>query len=58
MQIQYINALWQQFAHVPVDEHDKTEVDFYHWPAGTEKFAIWDWFDEKHPVGVNALLYQ
>lgn len=57
MTIQEFNRLWDEFGDVPIDNNDKTEREFHGFPAGTDRFEIWHWFDGKCPNGlVNDIL--
>ena len=47
-----LQKLWVEFGDVPVNEKDEIEEDFYLWEKGTDKLAIWAWFDEKLPEGL------
>lgn len=57
MNLQELKDAWELLGDIPVDENDCTEEEFsihingkeVSWPAGTDKFAIWHWFDEKCP---------
>lgn len=57
MNLQELKDAWELLGDIPVDENDCTEEEFsihingkeVSWQAGTDKFAIWDWFDEKCP---------
>ena len=49
---------WKEFKDVPMNpETERIEQAFLHFPAGTWKFDIWRWFDERHSKGVRYLLY-
>lgn len=50
-----IMELWLLFGDVPIDDKDNTEEEFLGFPAGTYRFDIWNWFDEKYSKGVHAL---
>lgn len=53
-----LEKLWAAFADTPIGEHgDAIEEAFMHFPAGTDRFEIWHWFDEKHSKGLNWLMY-
>lgn len=54
-----LEELWSRFKDVPVDNDDKTGLDFHIWPAGTDKYEICEWFDEFYSEwgGVKALVY-
>lgn len=41
--------LWERFEDVPVNENDEIEERFLCFPAGTSKFDVWHWFDERCP---------
>lgn len=49
---------WDEFTDVPMNpETERIEQKFLHFPAGTRRFEIWRWFDERHSKGVRYLLY-
>lgn len=50
-----LEKAWQLLADVPVDENDVLTDDFLYWEVGTDRQAIWDWFDQKHSKGVGYL---
>lgn len=53
-----IKALWDEFGDITMDpETELMEEPFLHFPAGTHREEIWEWFDKVYPKGVHALLY-
>ncbi len=44
--------LWSEFSNVTIDEDDEIEEDFMCFPAGTSRFDVWHWFDERCPNGL------
>ena len=54
-----IEEAWRNFGDVPVNNKDEIERDFMYWFAGTDRFRIWHWFDEKYAQwgGVHALMH-
>lgn len=44
--------LWELFAETPVNENDELEESFMCFEAGTSKFDVWHWFDERCPNGL------
>lgn len=50
-----LQALWASFGDVPIDDRDRILEPFLDFPAGTNRFAVWRWFDERYPDGVQAL---
>ena len=53
-----IKRLWDEFSEVPVDNEDRIERDFLHFPAGTDRFEVMGWFDRKCPNGMMKDLYR
>lgn len=43
-----LQTLWQDFGNVPTDD-DLIIEDWEHFPAGTDRFEIWHWFEEQNP---------
>lgn len=49
--------LWHDFADIPINDWDEIETPFLHFPAGTYRFDVWHWFDDRWPGGVYELLF-
>jgi hypothetical protein len=49
-----IKKLWDEFSEIPVDDDDRILRDFRDFPAGTDRFEVWHWFDGMCPNGVMA----
>ena len=50
--------LWNQFSEIPINNNDEIEKDFLCFKAGTSKFDVWHWFDERCPNNLHDdLLY-
>jgi hypothetical protein len=43
-----LNKLWRELGDVPVNNRDETEQSFLHFPAETDKFEIWHWFEDQN----------
>ena len=50
-------SLWHDFSDVPINDWDEIEQPFMHFQAGTYRFDVWHWFDERWPGGVYELLF-
>jgi hypothetical protein len=55
-----LEILWKKFDNVPINCNDEIEIDFIvnndiFWLKGTDRFEIWEWFDNNHSDGVFAL---
>ena len=51
--------MWDYFEDVPMNpETEQIEAPFYHFPAGTSRMKIWEWFDARWPRGVYNLIYE
>ena len=57
--LQYMNmtfaqleALWDDFSNIPINDDDEIEDDFYCWEKGTYRFDVWHWMDERLPNGI------
>jgi hypothetical protein len=55
--LENLKKLWESFGNVPVNEDDEIDEDFHIWKKGTDKFFIWDWFDEELPNGIAKDLF-
>lgn len=51
-----LEQLWTEFADTPINDQDEIEEDFHLWKIGTNRFEIWEWFDEEHSKGVAYLM--
>lgn len=52
-----LEELWEEFADVPMNpETEEMEEPFLHFPAGTNREEVWEWFDERYSRGVAKLL--
>ena len=53
-----LKELWREFGDIPMDpETECIEEAFMNFPAGTHRFEVWRFFDERFSKGVAALLY-
>lgn len=50
--------LWDKFSEVPINNDDEIEEGFLCFPAGTYRFDVWHWFDERCPNGLAVDLMQ
>lgn len=48
-----LSELWEMFGDIPVNNDDEIEEDFLNFPAGTPKFDVWHWFDERCPNNLH-----
>lgn len=44
--------LWEKFSEIPIDNDDCITEPFMFFEAGTYRFDIWHWFDERCPNGL------
>lgn len=51
-----LETLWELFGDIPIDDGDNILEDFFGFEAGTNRFDIWHWFDERYPAGVRMLM--
>ncbi len=53
-----IEELWAEFEDVPMNPNTECiEEAFLDFPAGTDRYTIWEWFEKNHSKGVRYLLY-
>lgn len=50
--LEELKELWNQLGNIPINENEEIDEDFHIWKKGTDKFYIWDWFDEVLPNGL------
>lgn len=48
-----LESLWKGFGEIPINNKDKIEEDFMLFPAGTSKFDIRKWFNERCPNNLH-----
>lgn len=44
-----LKRLWELFSDIPINNEDEIEKPFLKFPAGTPRFDVWHWFDERCP---------
>ena len=54
---QEIFNLWNEFGDVPMNDNEEIETDWNIFKAGTNKYDIWHWFEDKFNIRVVDLLY-
>lgn len=47
-----LKELWDKFADIPINNEDEIETAFLGFDAGTYRFDVWHWFDERCPNGI------
>lgn len=47
-----IETLWDDFSQIPINGNDEIEEPFLFFEAGTSRFDVWHWFDERCPNGL------
>ena len=50
--LETIQELWDRFSEIPINNDDEIEENFLCFPAGTYRFDVWHWFDERCPNGL------
>ena len=45
--------LWADLSNIPINGNDEIEEPFQHFEAGTYRFDIWHWFEDKFDVSVK-----
>jgi len=48
--------LWRDLSEISINDYGEIEQRFEHFPEGTEKIAIWNWFEEEFNVTINDLI--
>lgn len=51
--IEKLREMWTEFGDIPINNDECIESGFYHWPAGTDRYEIWHWFDERCPNNLH-----
>lgn len=47
-----LETLWDDFSMVSINDNDEIEEGFLGFDAGTSRFDVWHWFDERCPNGL------
>jgi len=58
---QILEKAWGEFGDTPINDDEEIEEAFiidntWRFPVGTDRFVVWDFFDEQHSEGVEYLL--
>ena len=48
-----LKEMWDEFGDTPIDKNECIETGFRIWPIGTDRFLIWEWFDERCPNNLH-----
>lgn len=48
-----LKEMWDEFGDIPIDKNECIEIGFRIWPIGTDRFLIWEWFDERCPNNLH-----
>lgn len=57
--LKHLKELWESFSEVPINDDDEIDEDFLNFEAGTSRFDVWHWFDERCPNNLHDdLLYK
>lgn len=51
-----LKEVWEELGNVPINEQELTEQPFYDFPAGTEKYGIWQAIEEYYNVSIGKYL--
>lgn len=52
-----LTELWLMFGDVPINDRDEIQEEFIGFDAGTNRFDIWQWFDQRYESGVAQLIH-
>lgn len=50
--LEMARQLWEEFGGIPIDADDCIECDWRSFEKGTERFAIWEWFEDFFDISV------
>ena len=53
-----LRGLWLLFSDVSITDEDCIEEEYLGFPAGTNRFDVWRWYDARWPGGVYNLAYE
>jgi len=45
--------LWKELGDIPIDKNECIEEPFYNFPIGTDRFEIWNWFEDTFNLSVK-----
>ena len=49
--------LWEELGNTPIDSEERIEMPFKHFPVGTHREDIWEWFENTFSVRVIDLMF-
>lgn len=52
-----LEKLWNDFSNIVINDDDEIESDFHLWDAGTDRFEILQWFDNRLKKGLHSYMY-
>lgn len=50
--IEKVKELWEEFGEVAINDKDQILTDWHGFKKGTDRFEIWNWFEEEFNVSV------
>lgn len=51
-----VEALWKEFQSIPVDRNGNLKAAWYAFSKGTNKNAVYDWFNRHYSKGLSYLM--
>ena len=48
--------IWGELGDIPVNNNDEIDLDFYHFPKGTNKEEIWHWVEAEYNVSIGKYM--
>lgn len=46
--LEEVKALWRDLGNVPTNDQSEIETPFLHFPAGSDIFEVWAWFESQN----------
>ena len=59
MKLEKLKKLWSDLGDILVNEEGEIETPFLNFPIGTDKFEVWQWFEDQNESFIVAeMLYK
>ena len=52
------DEVWEELGTIPVNDDGIIQEAFHHFPAGTNRETIWQWFEEEFGLSVHDLMFK
>lgn len=50
--LEEVQELWDDFGNICIDEEERIDSQFLHFPVGTDRMVIWHWFESEFDLSI------